>query len=323
MFPKIHHSSFLTQDITQAFTFFHEVLGLKLLMKTVDQDDSAAYQLFFSDDKGRPGSQIAILQTKEKTPQTFGTNHIERLLLKVPHISALSFWEKRLEGKGFLTYGSETFQQRPILRFDGPNHMQIGLVPLRDFEKTRDFHPFKTSEIPEEFAILGIDALQFRTQYAQATILELNRLFSWKKQQMTSFFTTNQEVTVLANHNPHFYQEIHVIQDRKAPLAQLGIGGISQIAFSVADEEALFLKFKILEERSFHHSGILPREFFTALYFRDPNRLLFELVTNTGLILPTAYENQSNRFKDVPLYLPTFLEPDRVLIEKKLHAQIV
>lgn len=321
MLPQIHHISLLNHDMTKTYPFYHDILGLKLLMKTINQDDHEMYHLFFSDEKGRKGTQLTFFEVLEGANQVFGTNNIERLLLKVPSVEALLFWEKRLEENGFLTYGSETFNHRPILRFDAPDNTQIGLVPLRDFENPADFSPCEAPHIPKEFAILGIDALQLRVQYAAATTKELRLLFDWQQKMSTTFFTTGQDVTILANDNPDFYQEVHVIQDRKAPLAELGIGGIQHVAFGVADEEELFLKSKVLDERSFHNSGILPREFFTSLYFREPNRLLFEIATNSGSLLPIAYENQSANFHEVPLYLPEFLEPDRTTIEEILNQQ--
>ena len=168
--------------------------------------------------------------------QSFGTNTIERTILKVPTRASLDFWAERLEQAGICHYGVETFNQHPILRFEAPDNTQMALVPLREFENAEDYFPAEHSEIPVEHAILGIDAIQLRVQYAVATKQPLVDYLHWheKKQYL---FETAHEVTVLENHHPQFYQEVHIIDDRTNPLAIEGIGGVHHVAFGVEDTQ--------------------------------------------------------------------------------------
>lgn len=99
--------------------------------------------------------------------QSFGTNTIERTILKVPTRASLDFWAERLEQAGICHYGMETFNQHPILRFEAPDNTQMALVPLREFENAEDYFPAEHSEIPVEHAILGIDAIQLRVNMPQ------------------------------------------------------------------------------------------------------------------------------------------------------------
>ncbi len=321
MHAQIHHVSILNGKMEATYEFYHNILGMKLLMKTVNQDDHQMYHLFFSDDQQRKGTELTFFEILEGEQHQFGTNNIERVLLKVPSESSLVYWENRLEEAGILQYGIETFNNRPILRFDAPDNTQVGLVPLREFEKLADFYPYDTEVVPKEHRILGLDAIQLRVQYAGATVKELEHFLNWKTDKEVPFFETDAPVTILTNNYPEFYQEVHVIQDRKNPLADLGIGGIQHVAFGVLDEDELFSINKELNQRSFNNSGILPREFFTSLYFRDPNRLLFEIATNTGSLDEKAFADQNPNIDEIELYLPQFLEPDRVEIERTL-AQV-
>ncbi|NVE07085.1 VOC family protein [Enterococcus faecium] len=146
---RIHHISIVNRFIRPTFDFYHNILGLKLLMKTINQDDHTMYHQFF------------------------GTNTIERTILKVPSEASLHFWEIYFETQGVCHYGIESFSGRPILRFEGLDATQLALVPLREFEDIDDYFPYVTDQIPTEHAILGIDAIQLRVQYSDATEREL------------------------------------------------------------------------------------------------------------------------------------------------------
>lgn len=321
MNARIHHISILNRFIQPTFDFYHNILGLKLLMKTINQDDHTMYHLFFSDNQERIGTELTFFEVREGEDHKFGTNNIERVVMKVPSEESLTFWEARLEAAGICHYGIETFNGRPLLRFEAPDDTQMSLTPLREFEKAADFYPFADTDVPVEHAILGIDAIQLRGQYPAATEKELTNLLGWHQQKQTTFFDTNTEVTILDNQETTFYQEVHLIHDIHSPLAELGIGGIHHVAFGVKDEKRLRELDEQLNQRNFLNSGIKHREFFTSLYFREPNRMLIEIATEEGSLDPSAYENQSRIFEDIPLYLPHFLAGERESIEQILENQ--
>lgn len=321
MYAQIHHISILNRLIKPTFDFYHNTLGLKLLMKTINQDDHTMYHLFFSDNEQRTGTELTFFELNDGQDQSFGTNTIERTILKVPTRASLDFWSERLEQAGICHYGVETFNQHPILRFEAPDNTQMALVPLREFENAEDYFPAEHSEIPVEHAILGIDAIQLRVQYAAATKQPLVDYLHWHEKETVPFFETAHEVTVLENHHPQFYQEVHIIDDRTNPLAIEGIGGVHHVAFGVEDTQELTQVDSLLDEKNFTNSGIKDREFFKSLYFREPNHLLFEIATQKGLLDAEAYENQSSNFDEIPLYLPHFLADQRERIEAILAQQ--
>lgn len=320
MSARIHHISIINRYIEPTFNFYHNILGLKLLLKTINQDDHKMYHLFFSDDRQRVGTELTFFEIREGVEQTFGTNTIERTVLKVPTVESLDFWQVYLEEKGICQYGIELFNGRPILRFEAPDNTQLALTPLRSFENIEDYFPYVQETVPAEHAILGIDAIQLRVQYADASEKELLTL-DWQVKAQTSFFTSDNQVTILENQDDRFYQEVHIIQDRINPIAEPGIGGVHHVAFGVHSIERLREVDQALEQRNFINSGIKNREFFQSLYYREPNQLLFEVATEEGHLSSEAYANQSHDFQKIPLYLPNYLNDQREKIEQLLSVQ--
>ncbi|WP_265456540.1 VOC family protein [Enterococcus sp. HY326] len=320
MSARIHHISILNRYVKPTFEFYHNILGLKLLMKTINQDDHSMYHLFFSDNQQRIGTEITFFEMQEGEEQGFGTNTLERTILKVPTLESLHFWEKYLEEQGVCQYGIEEFAGQPILRFDAPDNTQMALVPLKEFENRQDYFPYEAPQIPLEHAILGISAIQMRVQYAEASARELLPL-GWQKKTTTTFFTSPNDVLVLENLDNDFYQEVHIIQDLKNPPAQQGVGGIHHVAFGVENLADLEKVDAAINERNFKNSGIKDREFFKSLYYREPNQLLIEIATKEGSLDPEAYSNQSDTFEDIPLYLPQYLSDIREETEQILAKQ--
>ncbi|MGM0240609.1 VOC family protein [Enterococcus sp. AZ103] len=320
MSVKIHHISIINRYVKPTFNFYHNLLGLKLLIKTINQDDHSMYHLFFSDDQQRVGTELTFFEISEGKEQSFGTNTLERTVLKVPSVESLKFWENYLEEHGVCQYGIEEFNGAPILRFDAPDNTQMALVALKDFESRENFFPYDSGIIPIEHAIVGIGAIQMRVQYAEATKTELLQA-GWEEINRTKFFTSQNEVIILGNQNSHFYQEVHIIQDIKNEIAVQGIGGIHHVAFGVENLAELEAIDQQIQAKNFRNSGVKDREFFKSIYYREPNQLLIEIATAEGSIDPSAYENQSTHFEDIPLYLPHYLSDIRAQTEATLAEQ--
>lgn len=106
---RIHHISIVNRFIRPTFDFYHNILGLKLLMKTINQDDHTMYHLFFSDNHHRVGTELTFFEVQEGNNQFFGTNTIERTILKVPSEASLHFWEIYFEYKAFAIMESNHF----------------------------------------------------------------------------------------------------------------------------------------------------------------------------------------------------------------------
>ncbi|MGY3749760.1 VOC family protein [Vagococcus acidifermentans] len=317
MIPTIHHVSIINRYIVPSFEFYHNILGLKLLMKTVNQDDTSMYHLFFSDEQGRPGTEFTVFEMTEGKQRTFGTNAIERTVFKVPSEHSLDFWEKRFDAFDVCHYGKERYNGRPILRFEGPDGTGLGLVAMKEQESLADFRPPAAEDIPEAHRILGIDSVHLRVHYSEATKRELETLLGWSVKGETPFFDTPFKVTVLTNNDDRLNQEVHIIHDNQSPVEEQGIGSIHHVAFGVPDRKALDDALSRVQVKNFRHSPIKNREFFQSLYYREPNQLLIEIATNDGY-LAEHEAGAADAFDTIPLYLPTFLEPQRRQLERQL-----
>ncbi|QQP70117.1 VOC family protein [Carnobacterium sp. CS13] len=309
----IHHVSVINRDIEQTFRFYHKLLGLDLLLKTVNQDDVEMYHLFFGDTKGRPGTEFTVFQMKDGVDRTFGTNAIERTVFAVPTVEALYFWEKRLNENDVFNCEIEDYNDSKILRFEDFDGVQLGMVPIRD--TINDFFPRETAEISLDNVILGIDSVHLRVRYPLATSKNMQRMFGLevtKNIHQGSLLTT-----VLSKDNTLFNQEIHIIEDKMSSREVLGIGSAHHIALSVKDTSELSEIEQQVIERNFKNSGVKYREFFTSIYFREPNQLLFEVATEE--ISFTKEDYGSTEFDDIPLSLPRFLERKRESIESHLY----
>lgn len=313
----IHHVSVINRDIEKSFHFYHNILGLDLLLKTVNQDDVEMYHLFFSDTTGRPGTEFTIFQMTNGIDKTFGTNTIERTVFAVPSVAALYFWEKRLNNLGLFNCEIEDYNGSKILRFEDFDGIQLGFVPLKEDSDTTAYFGRKTVEISLENAIVGIDSVHLRVRYSTPTanlLYTLVGLSSTKTIQQGNFTTT-----VLTKANSFLNQEIHLVEDKKNPIEIPGIGSVHHLALSVKNKAELQTVENKLTNKNFFNSGIKNREFFHSLYFREPNNLLIEIATEETSLSKAAHESYEKvDFKDIPLLLPDFLEPRRTTIEQRL-----
>nr|WP_315529889.1 VOC family protein [Carnobacterium maltaromaticum] len=311
----IHHVSVINRDIQQSFQFYHNTLGLNLLLKTVNQDDNEMYHTFFGDAAGRPGTEFTVFEMKNGIDHKFGTNAIDRTVFLVPSEESLLFWEKRLNNLGIFNCEIESYNNSKILRFEDFDGVQLGFMPLTE-KQTTHYLPRVTDEISEENAILGIHSIHLRVRYLEATKQLFKKFFDWTL--LTKLTTEPTPIAILGNHNELFYQEVHLIEDKKSPLEVMGIGGTHHVAFSAKDEHELQEIQEEISLKNFLNSGIKNREFFKSLYFREANGILIEVATLDTHFVKENYEGLD--LDQVPLYLPTFLAPKRSAIEASLAS---
>ena len=174
--PIIHHVSAINRDAKKSYQFYTHLLGLELMLKTVNQDDLEMYHLFFSDIEGRPGTDFTTFEMKSGIDRVFGTNAIDRTVFAVPSLEALDFWEQRLNEAGIFNCELEVYGDSKILRFEDFDGIQLGITPIKqapEFNFSRE-----TAEITKEHAIIGIDSVHLRVRYAAATAQILRDLFS-------------------------------------------------------------------------------------------------------------------------------------------------
>lgn len=312
--PFIHHVSVMNRDHEQSFHFYHKLLGLDFLLKTVNQDDLEMYHLFFGDTTGRPGTEFSVFEVKNGNDKTFGTNSLERTVFAVPSEESITFWHERLEGAGVFTCDIEQYDGRSILRFEDQDGVQLAVmaVPQRDGEA---YYGRETDDIPLQHAIYGIHAFHSRVRYSAASVRSLQQLFNVEVAR--TFVDQQNTVTVVRlKGDTLFDQELHFIEDRHRALEVSGVGAVQHIALNATSYNHLLELEDGLLAKNMYNSGIKDREFFQSIYYREPNSLLIEIATEYTNF--TKEPIDMSDFDAIPLMLPEFLEKRRGWIESKL-----
>ncbi|GEK33824.1 VOC family protein [Kurthia sibirica] len=311
--PLIHHVSVINRDSKASFEFYHTLLGLDFLLKTVNQDDLEMYHLFFGDTTGRPGTEFSVFEMKSGTQKKYGTNSLERTIFAVPSEESLLFWEKRLRQADVFNCEIEEYHNTKILRFEDADGVLLGLQPVAK-EITEKYYPLISDEIPEDHAIFGIQAVHCRVRYSKASTQSFKEIFDLEV--IDIFEDQHHTVTVLSKADALFGQQLHLVEDRLRNLEEMGSGAIQHIALNATNENQLLAIEKKILRKNFHYSGIKNREFFKSLYYREPNSLLIEVATEQTNF--TKQSLTSTNFDELPLFLPPFLESRRSFIESKL-----
>lgn len=308
--PIIHHVSVINRDVNKTYEFYHDVLGLNLMLKTVNQDDINMYHLFFENKDGRFGTDFTVFEMRDGIERKFGTNRIERTVFAVPSIESLYFWEKRLNELGFFNCEIEDYHGSKILRFEDFDGVELGFVPAKYDEEA--YIGKGTEAIPDEHAIIGFDSVHLRVRYAKASLTSFEHLFDLSVSEVL-----DDGVVVLSRKDAFLNQEIHLIEDKKSPLEVMGVGGSQHVALAAQDMEELEKITAQVTERNFINSGIRDREFFQSLYYREPNNVLIEVATIEAHV-PEIDNEKFASFDEIPLQLPEFLEYRRGFITDSL-----
>lgn len=315
MMRGIHHVSVLSSDAQKAYDFYHDILGLNLTMKTVNQEETSMYHLFFGDDIGQEGTEFTVFEMKDFQTNQFGTNAIERVMFSVKEEESLSFWQKRFETWGVTHYGVENYHHYQMLRFEDFDGQRLGLVVQSD---VKNEHAASHPDIPNNHLIQGIAFVYLRLRYPSATGHFLETYFDFEK--VAAYHLLHLPVTVYRPKDYPVTHELHLIEDKVSPLEIIGTGGIHHLALGIDNIASLNRLKRELSDRAIMQSEIKEREFFTSIYLRDPNQILFEVATPPTL----NYQEKNNvgvKWSEQALVLPEFLENQRQAIEKKLKEQ--
>ncbi len=310
----IHHISSLVGNIHQAYHFYHHILGLKLTLKTVNQEDSSMYHLFFGDDEGRFGTKFTIFDMPNHSSHRHGSNRLERTVFLVKDVAALEFWQKRLTEFEVENEGIQAFGNGHILNFQDEDGQLLGLTY---HDSIGEMFPYDTDEIPSEYAIVGIASLHMRIREEKALLNLLTETFGFVEE---SRFVFEDKMVISLHFDNTFQHRLYLILDQESPISVMGVGSIHHIAFGVLDESDLEDLISRLNLFNRPHSGIINRDFMHSLYFRAPNYLMFEVATMAGE-REAAMPRQDKQLDNVELFLPSFFEEDRLEIEKNLSQR--
>jgi glyoxalase family protein len=304
----IHHLTAITADAPGNLAFYTEVLGLRLVKKTVNQDDTSAYHLFYADGKASPGSDITFFDWPVGR-ESRGTHAIARTALRVAGEASLSWWRDRLAAAKVRTAEIADTAGYPSLDFEDPEGQRLRLI---DDKGAGASHPWEASPVPEAHQIRGLGPITLSVPDVKPTAAVLTEVLNMTEVRQHPSGNGSLHVFAMGDGGPR--AELHVAVEPHLPIAGQGAGGVHHVAFRTPSVETLHHWTERLASFRLPSSGEVERYYFRSLYFREPNGILFEIATDgPGFAVDEPLESLGQR-----LSLPPFLEARRASIEAGL-----
>jgi glyoxalase family protein len=250
----------ITGDAQRNVDFYADVLGLRLVKKTVNFDSPEAYHLYFGDESGAPGSILTWFEFAGVQPSRAGLGDIHTLQLAVPSPESLGFWEERLRSKGF---GSE--RDGDTLRFADYDGLRLELVVPGD-----DANPplqARHPEVPAEHAIGGLEGARAYGVWRNVEEGMLTDTLGFTHLGDGEYRLDGQE-----RHFHWGYDEPPAVRGRQ------GAGSVHHIAWASRDEDHLAWQQRVRDAGGYV-TDVRDRDYFNAIYFREPRGILFEIAT--------------------------------------------
>ena len=304
MIHGIHHITAIAGDARENLAFYTDVLGMRLVKKSVNQDDPGTYHLFYADAEGHPGTDLTFFPWADMPRGRKGAGLSVEVPLAVPS-GSLDYWAERLERYGVEFAPVEIrFGERTLPLID-PHGLDLSLVETAD---SRLFTPWKESPVPVEQQIRGLHAARLWERNLATTASFLTDVLGFER-------LGEDEGWVRFGVQGGGSGKIVDIQEVPDPQrGQWGVGSVHHIAWRLPDEqEQIALREQIVKAGG-HPTGVIDRFWFKSVYFREPGGVLFELATDgPGFALDENPEHLGEQ-----LILPPWLEPHRSKIEAAL-----
>jgi glyoxalase family protein len=274
----IHHLTAISAKPRENLAFYTGLLGMRLVKKTVNQDDVSAYHLFYADGKANPGTDLTFFDFPA-APEQRGTNSISRTGLRVAGEKSLGYWRVLVDDGGA---GSAS--------------------------------PWEKSAVPAEHQIRGLGPIVLNVPDLARTEKVLTEVMNMRQVRDYAAPDAEAQISVFAMGEGGPAAELHVVEQKDAQAARQGAGGVHHVAFRTPDEAQYHAWTARLTELGVRNSGEIDRFYFRSLYFREPNGILFEIATDG----PGFATDEPMATLGEKLALPPFLEPRRAAIEAGL-----
>lgn len=302
----IHHVTAITSSAEKIYEFFTYILGMRLVKKTVNQDDIQTYHLFFADDVGNAGTDMTFFDFPGIPKGTHGTNEIYKTSFRVPSDEALEYWVNRFDKYGVKHTGIKEQFGKKTLSFIDFDDQHYQLISDEFNQGVKSGIPWQKGPIPLEYAITGLGPIFIRVANIDYFKVVLEKVLLFRetaKDGSIHLFEMGEGgngASLIVEYNPIL------------PPAIQGYGTVHHAAFRVDDRTILEEWMKRMEGFGFPTSGLVDRYFFESLYARVAPQILFEFATDgPGFMGDEPYETLGEK-----LSLPPFLEPKRDIIEK-------
>ena len=308
----IHHLTAVSANVRENYRFYTRVMGMRLVKRSVNQDDVTAYHLFYADGAGSPGTDLTFFDWPVPRERR-GTHSIVRTCLRVYGAQSLEWWASRLREQGVAAGEIVERDGRATIDFEDPEGQRLSLV---DDHGAGDAPTvWERSPVPPEHQIRGLGPIVMSVPVLQQTDVVLTEVANMR--QVRSYAAPEldaAEVHVFemgppeATPGPH--RELHVAVQPDLPAARQGAGGVHHVAFRTPTEADYHAWAARLNALRIPNSGEVDRYWFRSLYFREPNGVLFEIATDG----PGFAVDEDPATLGEKVVLPPFLEGRREAI---------
>ncbi|HLR60959.1 MAG TPA: ring-cleaving dioxygenase [Lentibacillus sp.] len=312
----IHHVSAITANAANNYQFYTEVLGMRLVKKTINQDDPSVYHLFYADEIGNPGTDLTFFEIPSAGTTYQGNNSITGTSLRVPNDDALAYWEKHLTENGVDHDGVAEQDGRKIINFRDPENQRLTLISDETNSGVEGGKVWEYSSVPADKGIIGLGPVKLTVQNPVSTTNVLTEILTFQETgSYPSPVNGQDDIRVFSTGEGGTGAEVHLEIRDELPKERPGRGSVHHVAFRVENEDELAKwKDRIVAER-IPNSGLVDRFYFKSLYFREPNGILFELATDG----PGFATDEDEGHLGESLALPPFFEDQREEIEANLN----
>ncbi len=290
----IHHITAITGDAARNVDFYTRVLGLRMVAKTVNQDDPTVYHLFYADEQGRAGSELTFFEYPRALPGRAGAGMVHTIVWRVGSADALAFWAARLELEG-----TEVGRDGERLRFADPEGLAHELaVSEREDAPLSAYHP----DVPAELALQGFESVRAYSAAPERSAPLLERVLGARPAGEAEWELRGGSRGSTIAYDP----------PPAAPGSQ-SAGTVHHVAWGTTVAEHPRWE-QHLQEAGVPTSGIIDRHYFHSIYFREPSGVLFEIADDgPGFTVDVPMEQLGTK-----IILPPRFEGAREQIERTL-----
>jgi len=300
----LHHITAIAGPAQENLDFYAGVLGMRLVKKSVNQDDPGTYHLFYADAEGRPGTDLTFFPWAQMAPPRLGHGMAVEVGLEVP-ADSLTYWGSRLEQYGARIEAVESRFGTRVLPLADPHGLRLALVEAAA-GSTRPFTAWDESTVPAERQVRG---------------LHTGRLWERDESATAKFLTGVLGFTRIGSENGwtrYGFDDaagaVDIREARDVPRGAWGVGSVHHLAWRVDDEEHQLAVRAQIEAAGISPTPVIDRFWFKSVYFRETGGVLFELATEG----PGFATDEDPAHLGETLVLPPWLERTRPQIEAVL-----
>ena len=298
----LHHITAIADNAKRNLDFYTQVLGVRLVKKTVNFDDPGTYHFYFGNENGTPGTILTFFPWEGIGQGTNGSGMATHIGYSVPK-GSLEFWKERLKNFNVNIEEGEIFGEK-MISFKDPDGLQLQFIEPSTYDSRK---VWTTEDIKDENALKGFHNVTLTLKKADPTLNVLTDLLGYKMQKQDG------ERYRLATDAIDTANLIDIIENDKAPFGRNAAGTNHHIAFRVKDENVLMEYREKALSAGLSITPKINRDYFYSLYFREPGGVLFEIATDnpgftvdeplhelgTHLKLPAQYEGMRNKIEEV------------------------